>query len=258
MNLATTKILIILTTGAIGLSLLSCSEERPKDSREEAELLDSSNTRLTTLHPILDHAVRPGDSMLVDLYSLIREGLLADADMELIGFHVRSLGGMNDPEGSIVKMTYRELVREALFSDMSDGSAPCQECHDSLIIYFPGNNAQIYFGMGETSLAEMIGVALSNGSTHPEYSRPPYDQRIDSLGWGKMMDHLYAERDAAYDPILFGNTLIYIAEKGEQISAYTYGEILSVVDRVKKMKEFDRMRENLERLANESEAESTS
>ncbi len=249
---------MILLIVAPCLALVGCTEEKPEDGRERAELLDSSNTRLTTLHPILDHAVRPGDSMLVDLYSLIKEGLLVDADMELIGFHVRSLGGMNDPGGSLAEMTYRELLNEALFSDMSDGSPPCEKCHDSLIISFPGNNAKIYFGMGETSLQEMIGVALSSGSTHPEYSRPPYDQRIDSIGWQKMMDRLYQERDTSYDPILFGNTLIYIAEKGEQISMYTYGEILSVVDRVKKMKEFDRMRKSLERLASEAEAESTS
>ena len=246
-------LLILLITPFIG-----CSEDAGESGMSEATLIDSSSTTLTNLHPILDRKVRPGDAMLYDLDSLIQEGLLLDEDMELIGFHVRSLGGMNDPDGVLATKSYRELVREALFSDMSDGSTPCELCTDSLIIYFPGNNAQIFLGMAEVSLEEMIGIALSSGSTLPQYSRPPYNQRIDSTGWQEMMDRLYAERDAAYDPILFGNTLIYIAEQGDKISEYTYGQILSVVERVKEMKEFVRVRESLERLATEAEAEGAS
>ena len=236
----------------LALTLGACSEtprEGADSSDEEMVLLDSSATTLTNLHPLLDAAVRPGDSMLVDLYALMQEGAILEGDMEMIGYHVRSLGGMDDPDGLITKKSYRVLIQEALFSDLSEGSQPCEGCSDSLLIRFPGNNAVIFLGMGQASLDEMMAEALSTNSTLPEFRKPPYDPRIDSLGWTGMMEQIYADRDDTYDPILFGNVVIYLASTGEMITDYTYGQILSVVVRVKENDQFDHLRVALEKLA---------
>ena len=232
------------------LLLAACSEEGADESRRSPESTDPPSTTLTNLHPVLDSRVRTGDSMLVDLDGLIREGVISEGDMELIGFYVRSLGGLNDPDGSLARKSYRELIRESLISDLSDPEeSPCPACEDSLIIYFPDNNGMIYFGMGEKSLQEMISDALAVGSTLPEYRRPPYNRQIDSAEWSGMMDRLYSERKSPYDPVLFGNTLIVLSRNGEKLGDYTYGQILSVVERVKEMPEFEPLREDLEELA---------
>ena len=129
------------------LLLPACSDDAAETPEESTELNEVSSTTLTNLHPVLDSRVRTGDSMLVDLDGLIREGVIAEGDMELIGFYVRSLGGLNDPDGSLARKSYRQLIREALVSDLSDPQEePCAGCRDSLIIYFPDNNGMVYFG----------------------------------------------------------------------------------------------------------------
>lgn len=231
------------------LLLPACSDDAAETPEESTELNEVSSTTLTNLHPVLDSRVRTGDSMLVDLDGLIREGVIAEGDMELIGFYVRSLGGLNDPDGSLARKSYRQLIREALVSDLSDPQEePCAGCSDSLIIYFPDNNGMVYFGMGEKSLQEMIGEALAVGSTLPEYRKPPYSRQIDSAEWSGMMNRLYSERKDPYDPVLFGNTLIVLSRNGEKPGDYTYGQILTVVERVKEMPEFDRLRDDLREL----------
>lgn len=239
---------LILVLSLLLPCLSGCAEEASEQGdSERGRLLDSSSTRLTTMDPLMDRPVRTGDSMLADLYELIQQGVITEGDMELIGFYVRSLGGLNDPDSTLVRKSYRQLIRESLLSDLSDpDEVPCEACADSLIIYFPENNGQIYFGMGEKSLQEMIGEALAVGSALPEYRKPPYNRPIDSTGWSDMMDHLYEERKASYDPILFGNTLITLSRNEEKLGDYTYGQILSVVERVKEMPEFERLRGKLE------------
>lgn len=238
------------------LLVLGCEEEPKTEAVDDRPLLDSTVTTLATYHPILDARVRTDTLMLYDLKALIDDGLILDGDMPVIGEYVREHGGMENLDEATRALSYRQLIDRALLIDLSIGSADerCADCRDSILIALPGSNARAFLGMGEVALDSLIDRALTDDAIDTDYRVAPYDQPLDRSQWSQTLRSIFATRDDAYDPVLFGNTVIRLIDVKKDPNDYTYGDIMSAVDRIKEMPEFGRIEGYLERLEADSTA----
>jgi hypothetical protein len=216
----------------------------PSDSDQVSALADN---------PLLDSLVRPGDSMLVDLSALIDDGLLFESDMPMVGGWVRERGGLEHPDPRVLTLTYRQLLNHALTMDLSGdvdaGPFDCSDCSDSIYIFMPASKARIYFGPGKKSLQAMLSEALDGSKPPEKYRQPPYSLPIKNREtWKTTISSLFDESDDEFDIVLFGNALMVLSLRGDDISDYTYGDIVYALERVKEQPEFGIIQHYLEQL----------
>ena len=236
-------------------SLTGCSESN-NDNNELADTgIDSVDTKLTNWHPILDAPVHDNDSLfLMSLITLKDQGVILEGDMVgPIAEFVRSHGGTENPDSVLLGMTYRQLLDRALVVDLSTeyGYDPttCTGCNDSILILLPGTDARLFVGKGRKNLQEMIRENLASGEIAEQYKKAPYNQMIDSTNWKPVMDKIASEQKDSFDGVLFGNVLLLLGQEGKDPAQYTYGYLLSVIDRVKEMPEFAEIRTYLANMA---------
>ena len=246
----------------VGLTLFltSCNETDEQQPEEDPfASADSIDTKLVNLHPILDAQVHKGDSLLMHLIALKDEGLLLEGDMiRLVSAFVREHGGTENPDSLLMSMTYRQLLDRSLLLDLSTeyGYDPtnCEGCNDSVLIFLPGTDARLFLGMGPKSLEKLILGVLKPNQVVDRYQRVPYNKKLDQESWKQTMESIAQEREDEFDGILFGNTLLLLTREGRNLNDFTFGDILTVIDNIKEMPEFERVRTYLNNLASDTTA----
>ena len=185
--------------------------------------------------------------MLVDFDALIQEDIIVEADMARIGSWVLQRGGLEKPDSSVLGITYRELLRDVLIRDMSGGAEPCIGCTDSILLSTLGYSTQVYLGMGRTSLQKMLRSALDNvAEVSGEYTQGAMNEKINLETWQEKIENLPRQVNGL-DLVLFGNALVLLNRERNNLSEYTFGQLLAAVDMVKEMDGYQDVRRLFER-----------
>lgn len=243
-NSITTWILIAVPAFLLTV-FYGCSESQ-KPQTEHIAPINTSST-LVNYHPVLDRKMRGGDSMLVDFDALVQEELIVEADLPQLGSWVLQHGGMENPDSTLLNTTYRQLLNAVLVRDMSGGEKPCTGCTDSILIATYGYSTVIYLGKGRTSLQKMLAAAIQDvNDVAPQYKESPFNQNVELATWQEKIENLPLQIKGL-DLVLFGNAVIFINRSGKEVSDYTFGQVLTVVDRVKEMDGYEDVRRLFER-----------
>ncbi len=185
--------------------------------------------------------------MLVDFDALVQEELIVEADLPQLGSWVLQHGGMENPDSTLLNTTYRQLLNTVLVRDMSGGEKPCAGCTDSILIATYGYSTVIYLGKGRTSLQKMLAAAIQDvNDVAPQYKESPFNQTVELTTWQEKIENL-PQQIKGLDLVLFGNAVIFINRSGKEVSDYTFGQVLTVVDRVKEMDGYEDVRRLFER-----------
>ena len=186
------------------------------------------------IHPILDKKIRPGDSLLVDLNTLLRERIIVEGDLILLRGWVQSREVIKDHNPSVLDITYRQLLRESLVMDISGESLPCPDCKDSIWLSTPDFSIRFYIGMGRTSLQKMLRSALDSvGEVSGKYTGNQMDRKPNLETWQKDLESLPGIDDM--DKVLLREALALVSRERNATSDYTFGQLLAAVDMVKEM-----------------------
>ena len=254
----TLRLPFLALTGFLILSSFIAGCNSGKEGKQLTKENGGEGTKLSAFHPILDAQVHEDDSLfLMSLITLKDEGFLLEGDMigPVAGF-VRQHGGVEKPDSVLLGMTYRQLLNRALVVDLSTeyGYDPtnCDGCKDSILIYLPGTDARLFVGMGRKGLQEMIREAFASNEVAEKYRDAPYNREIDSVNWQSTIKKISTEQKEVFDGVLFGNIMLVMSQEGKNPSKYTYGHILTVIDRVKGMPEFTEIRKYLTNLTSDT------